>query len=86
MRKEKDSIERDLQGYTLVTRAILLAIETVAISVADKVHNKASLLVAYQEQGASVFSRFNKDFPTTLDNDLRVMEVYKRKGWEKITL
>lgn len=54
-------------------------LDAVAISIADRIHNKASLLVAYGEQGVSVFSRFNKDFSTTLDNDFRVMEVYKER-------
>lgn len=51
----------------------------VAISIADRIHNKASFLRTYQEQGESLFSRFHEDFPTTFDNDLKVMEVYKER-------
>lgn len=54
-------------------------LDAVAISIADRIHNKASFLRTYQEQGESLFSRFHEDFPTTLDNDFRVIGVYKER-------
>lgn len=55
----------------------LAPLDAVAISAADRIHNKASFIQGYKEQGESLFSRFHADFPTTLSNDQQLFEVYK---------
>lgn len=57
----------------------LAPLDAVAISVADRIHNKASFLQSYKEQGESLFLRFNADFPATFSNDQQLFEVYKSR-------
>ncbi|MBI2007121.1 MAG: bifunctional (p)ppGpp synthetase/guanosine-3',5'-bis(diphosphate) 3'-pyrophosphohydrolase [Candidatus Blackburnbacteria bacterium] len=58
-------------------RLRLAPIDAVGISIADRIHNKASFLQTYKEQGESLFLRFNADFRTSLENDRQVLEIYK---------
>lgn len=53
--------------------------EAVAISLADRLHNKASQLASYEKEGNVIFTRFNRNIAITLDNDFATLEIYKER-------
>ncbi len=51
-----------------------------AVAVADKIHNLESLLLAYQEQGPKLWSKFNRGKDQKLWFEHQVLEMLQ-KNW-----